>query len=337
MRTLSNALMLIGVSCLLIILGANEIVADTDGSYQVVRKPNLRRSLETPVNLVGAVRSLHDEDDDDDDDDVDETEVPSGPKAKPATLSGNPGDLVGAVRSLHDEDEDEDDDDVDDDVDETETLENIEKEFSGEEEAEEKETEELEKIEEEFEGENTESTREEQPTEETETVDNAEEEEENETSVPEPVVTPTSPPVAAPTAKPALKPYQKDDGFDPVKAEDEKHAEEEELQELETELKQEEKVARQAGGLGLVFGILAMIFTAHQMSENPDGIYASVCRLAITISSVVVKIICMPCRKVLGVGGSGNPYSGHMPISTSDYSYRNDPYRSNANAGFEMS
>jgi len=291
MRTLSNALMLIGVSCLLIILGANEIVADTDGSYQVVRKPNLRRSLETPVNLVGAVRSLHDEDDDDDDDDVDETE----------------------------------------------TLENIEKEFSGEEEAEEKETEELEKIEEEFEGENTESTREEQPTEETETVDNAEEEEENETSVPEPVVTPTSPPVAAPTAKPALKPYQKDDGFDPVKAEDEKHAEEEELQELETELKQEEKVARQAGGLGLVFGILAMIFTAHQMSENPDGIYASVCRLAITISSVVVKIICMPCRKVLGVGGSGNPYSGHMPISTSDYSYRNDPYRSNANAGFEMS
>ena len=287
MRTLSNALMLIGVSCLLIILGANEIVADTDGSYQVVRKPNLRRSLETPVNLAGAVRSLHDEDDDD--------------------------------------------------VDETETLENIEKEFSGEEEAEEKETEELEKIEEEFEGENTESTQEEQPTEETETVDNAEEEEESETSVPEPVVAPTSPPVAAPTAKPAPKPYQKDDGFDPVKAEDEKHAEEEELQELETELKQEEKVARQAGGLGLVFGILAMIFTAHQMSENPDGIYASVCRLAITISSVVVKIICMPCRKVLGVGGSGNPYSGHMPISTSDYSYRNDPYRSNANAGFEMS
>eukprot|EP00533_Pseudo-nitzschia_delicatissima_P001550 CAMPEP_0116105204 /NCGR_PEP_ID=MMETSP0327-20121206/14896_1 /TAXON_ID=44447 /ORGANISM="Pseudo-nitzschia delicatissima, Strain B596" /LENGTH=290 /DNA_ID=CAMNT_0003597571 /DNA_START=196 /DNA_END=1068 /DNA_ORIENTATION=+ len=290
MRALSNAFMLIGVSCLLILLGANEVAADTDGSYQVVRKPNLRRSLETPVNLAGAVRSLHDEDDDDDDDD------------------------------------------------ETETLENIEKEFSGEEEAEEKETEELEKIEEEFEGENTESTEEEQPTEETETVDTAEEEaEESETPVPEPVIAPTFPPVAAPTAKPTPKPYQKDDGFDPVKAEDEKHAEEEELQELETELKQEEKVARQAGGLGLVFGILAMIFTAHQMSENPDGIYASVCRLAITISSVVVKIVCMPCRKVLGVGGNGNPYSGHMPISTSDYSYRNDPYRSNANAGFEMS
>ena len=118
--------------------------------------------------------------------------------------------------------------------------------------------------------------------------------------------------------------------------EDEKLAEEEEVQELQTELKKEEKVAQTAGGLGIFFMIIAMIFTAHQMSENPDGIYASVCRLAITVSSVVIKIICMPCRKVLGIG-NGNPYSGHMPISTSDYSYRNDPYRSNANAGFEMS
>lgn len=148
---------------------------------------------------------------------------------------------------------------------------------------------------------------------------------------------PTKAPVMAPTNKPTLKPYMPNtDEIDPIKAEDEKQSEQEEVQELQTELKQEEKVARQAGGLGIFLGIVAMIFTAHQMSENPDGIYASVCRLAITISSVVIKIICMPCRKVIGAGVNGNPYSGHMPISTNDYSYRNDPYRSNANAGFEL-
>jgi hypothetical protein len=75
------------------------------------------------------------------------------------------------------------------------------------------------------------------------------------------------------------------------------------------------------------------------MSENPDGIYASICRLAITISSVAVKIVCMPCRKLIGAGGNPHYNNGHMPISTNDYSYRNnnDPYRSNANAGFELS
>lgn len=149
---------------------------------------------------------------------------------------------------------------------------------------------------------------------------------------------PTKAPVMTPTNKPTLKPYTPNtDEIDPIKAEDEKQSEQEEVQELQTELKQEEKVARQAGGLGIFLGIVAMIFTAHQMSENPDGIYASVCRLAITISSVVIKIICMPCRKLIGAGANGNPYSGHMPISTNDYSYRNDPYRSNANAGFELS
>jgi hypothetical protein len=126
-------------------------------------------------------------------------------------------------------------------------------------------------------------------------------------------------------------PYKPGDD-DPIQKQD---AADEEVQELEQELNKEEKVARRAGGLGIFIGIVAMVFTAHQMSENPDGIYASVCRLAITISSVVIKIVCMPCRKLLG---AGNPhYQGHMPISTSDYGYRNDPYRSSANAGFELS
>jgi hypothetical protein len=145
-----------------------------------------------------------------------------------------------------------------------------------------------------------------------------------------PVVTPTPPPAPkrtpAPTAGPTEKPYVPTDD-DPIREEekDVAIAKEEELQE---ELQQEEKVARRAGGAGIFLGIVAMIFTAHQMSENPDGIYASVCRLAITISSVVVKIVCMPCRKLLGFG-AGNPHYGH--ISSSDtYSYRGNT------GGFEL-
>jgi len=211
----------------------------------------------------------------------------------------------------------------------TEELENIEREIDGENED---ETNELEDIENEFEGEGaaeTEVAEENQPplTPEDATEDIIEEEEQAVEIAEE--ESPVEAPVEAPTMKPTAKSYvTTNDEFDPIKAEDEKHAEEEEVQELETELKQEEIVARRAGGLGIFLGILAMIFTAHQMSENPDGIYASVCRLAITISSVVVKIVCYPCRKVMGFGG-GNPYGGHMPISTSDYNFRN--------SGFEMS
>lgn len=63
-----------------------------------------------------------------------------------------------------------------------------------------------------------------------------------------------------------------------VEAQDEEAKEDEslvkEVEEVEEELEHEEKVARTAGGFGFVFAIGAMIFTAHQMSENPDGIFA---------------------------------------------------------------
>lgn len=140
---------------------------------------------------------------------------------------------------------------------------------------------------------------------------------------------------------------------DPIVDEDE-----ELVNEVEEELAKQEKVAKTAGGFGFLLAIAAMIFTAHQMSENPDGIYATyvhshrsvttrpnnqishtpifflfvtyfrICRLAITITGVVVKLICMPCRKVIG---TGHPhYNGHMPISTTDYGYRGN------DAGFEL-
>jgi hypothetical protein len=88
---------------------------------------------------------------------------------------------------------------------------------------------------------------------------------------------------------------------------------------LEEELKEEETTAKVFGGFGFLIAIVAMVFTAYQMSENPDGIYASLCRLAITIVSCVIKAVLMPFRSMLGHRGY---HAGHMPISTTD------PYRS---------
>jgi hypothetical protein len=89
---------------------------------------------------------------------------------------------------------------------------------------------------------------------------------------------------------------------------------------LEEELKEAETEAKAFGWFGFLIAIVvAMVFTAHQMSENPDGIYASLCRLTITIVSCVIKAVLMPFRYMLGYQGH---YSGRMPISTTD------PYRS---------
>jgi hypothetical protein len=86
--------------------------------------------------------------------------------------------------------------------------------------------------------------------------------------------------------------------------------------------------------LGILAAITGMIFTAWQMSDNPDGIYASLCRLTLTCLQLVFRIILSPCRKFLpccgyrnhhlsGTNGYHEPY-GHLPVSTMDYGYK-DP------------
>jgi hypothetical protein len=80
-----------------------------------------------------------------------------------------------------------------------------------------------------------------------------------------------------------------------------------------------------------LLGIAAMIFTAWQMSDNPDGVFASMCRLIITCLQLVYQVIMTPCRKCMPccfphhAGGNGyhEPY-GHMRVSTMDYGYK-DP------------
>jgi len=79
-----------------------------------------------------------------------------------------------------------------------------------------------------------------------------------------------------------------------------------------------------------LLGIFAMIFTAWQMSDNPDGIFASLCRLIITSIQLLLRVLCTPCRKCMPCCfsyGSGSGYHepyGHMPVSTMDYGYK-DP------------
>ena len=103
---------------------------------------------------------------------------------------------------------------------------------------------------------------------------------------------------------------------DPIVSQDiqkEEEKEAEEVQQVQTE-------AKTVGGIGFLLALMAMIFTAHQMSENPDGIYASVCRLAITVIGCALKLILMPCRNFMG----NRYHAGHIPVSTMEY---REPYR----------
>jgi len=104
---------------------------------------------------------------------------------------------------------------------------------------------------------------------------------------------------------------------------------------ISVELMQEEREFRRIGGLGIFLAVLAMIFTAWQMSENPDGIYAAACRLIITVIGLIVNLALSPCRSCLGGaryshnGGIGHMHQnrhtyGQIPVATMDYGYR-DP------------
>lgn len=106
-----------------------------------------------------------------------------------------------------------------------------------------------------------------------------------------------------------------DDGFSNLAAQDDLIAE---------EIQQEERKVRTLGGFGFLLAVVAMIFTAWQMSDHPDGIYAAMCRLLITIIGLFVRILLTPCRSCLGGLNGSRHYGEHMPVSTMDYGYR-DP------------
>lgn len=144
---------------------------------------------------------------------------------------------------------------------------------------------------------------------------------------------PTKPPrhkTPPPTNPPTSPPQERDENDDVNPKEDdfvartddaapEQHVDDDLATFEEQELEQEEKEAFRLGGLGFILTLVAMIFTAHQVSENPDGIYASICRLIITITGCALKIVVMPVRSVFG----GRYHGSHMPVSTMDY---REPY-----------
>lgn len=137
---------------------------------------------------------------------------------------------------------------------------------------------------------------------------------------PVPVNIPTQTKIATPQPMAEYVPID-DDPIVSQEIQIEEKKEEVELEHVETE-------AKTAGGIGFLLAIFAMIFTAHQMSENPDGIYASVCRLAITVIGCALKLILMPCRNFMG----NRYHAGHIPVSTMEY---REPYRG-GNSAMEM-
>jgi hypothetical protein len=92
----------------------------------------------------------------------------------------------------------------------------------------------------------------------------------------------------------------------------------EEFLEKEEQLikEKEEIVAEEVGGISILLGIAFMIFTAYQMSENPDGVCASLCRLTFTVAGCIVKMILWPFKKICGHKFSG--YAHHL-VATQDY------------------
>jgi len=83
----------------------------------------------------------------------------------------------------------------------------------------------------------------------------------------------------------------------------------------------EEEEVKKVGGWLTVTSIILMIYTAYQMSENPNGICASLCRLIITVIGCMIKIALIPCKYIMG---GGRPSGGHY-MATPDY---RDPYGS---------
>ena len=88
-------------------------------------------------------------------------------------------------------------------------------------------------------------------------------------------------------------------------------------------------VAHAIGWMAL-FAVVGMIFTAYQLDTNPDGICASFCRLMVSLSACLLKVLCLPCRFICGC-----PSGGDDRISSPDY--RSDYYSRRGNVGsFQM-
>ena len=60
-------------------------------------------------------------------------------------------------------------------------------------------------------------------------------------------------------------------------------------------------------------GIVGMLITAQQILEKPDGLCSSLCRLALTFASLIMRLLCVPCTLVCGYKYRG--YQGGNPTN----------------------
>jgi len=82
----------------------------------------------------------------------------------------------------------------------------------------------------------------------------------------------------------------------------------------------EQVVVERTTGVMIPLMVVLMVFTAYQMAENPDGIYASVCRLCMSVAACILRVVLLPFNYLFG-----NRFgSGHIHIDTPDY---REPYR----------
>lgn len=82
------------------------------------------------------------------------------------------------------------------------------------------------------------------------------------------------------------------------------------------ELQDEKRAARKIGGWAILLCLAMMMLTAYQMSENPDGVFANICRLAMTVTGCIFKILLYPCKKLFGNRFTG--YEHHL-VTTQDF------------------
>jgi hypothetical protein len=57
--------------------------------------------------------------------------------------------------------------------------------------------------------------------------------------------------------------------------------------------------------------IIGMLYTAQQIFEHPDGLCASCCRLSLTVTSLCIRLLCVPCTLICGYRYKG--YTGSDP------------------------
>jgi len=130
-----------------------------------------------------------------------------------------------------------------------------------------------------------------------------------------PTVQSTSLPITlTPTGKDTSRPFSSLTTFP---AEENKEMSNDSAEEEIEKLKKEELIEKeQVGGWAIIIAVCLMILTAHQMAENPDGVYASTCRLVITVSGCFLKILFFPCNKLFK--NRFRDHSHHL-ITTTDY------------------